>query len=161
VTEALYTLHRSGSVIMLIYEKIKETTAHLPSDRPIKNRHLEVTIRSSMKNVIFTSLFPYTLGFPYLRVHVYVVWSMKNLNFTQKMDKRLREKKKHLRLNIPFSGFSYGNSLYISFASRRTYCYMVSALNSLYNAMKIFWLKSSRISYFYKNVELTLSYDDQ
>ena len=99
--------------------------------------------------------FPYTLGFPYLRVHVYVVWSMKNLDFTQKMDKRLREKKKHLRLNIPFSGFSYGNSLYISFASRRTYCYMVSALNSLYNAMKIFWLKSSRISYFYKNVELT------
>jgi hypothetical protein len=30
VTEALYTLHRSGSVIMLIYEKVKETTAHLP-----------------------------------------------------------------------------------------------------------------------------------
>jgi hypothetical protein len=26
------------------------------------------------------------------------------------------EKKKHLRLNIPFSGFSYGNSLYITFA---------------------------------------------
>jgi hypothetical protein len=25
-----------------------------------------------------------------------------------------------LRLNIPFSGFSYGNSLYITFASRRT-----------------------------------------
>jgi hypothetical protein len=40
---------------MLIYEKVKETTAHLPSDRPIKNRHLEVTIWSSMKNVIFTS----------------------------------------------------------------------------------------------------------
>ena len=44
VTEALYTLHRSGNVIMLIYEKVKETTAHLPSDRPIKIRHLEVTI---------------------------------------------------------------------------------------------------------------------
>ena len=43
VTEALYTLHRSGSVIMLIYEKVKETTAHLPSDRPIKNKHLEVS----------------------------------------------------------------------------------------------------------------------
>jgi hypothetical protein len=28
---------------MLIYEKVKETTAHLPSDRPIKNRHLEVS----------------------------------------------------------------------------------------------------------------------
>ena len=30
----------------------------LPSDRPIKNRHLEVTIWSSMKNVIFTSPIP-------------------------------------------------------------------------------------------------------
>jgi hypothetical protein len=30
------------------------------------------------------------------------------------------KKKKHLRLNIPFSGLSYGNSLYITFASRRT-----------------------------------------
>jgi hypothetical protein len=84
------------------------------------------------------------------------MWSMKNLNFTQKMHKRLR-KKKHLRLNIPFSGFSYGNSLYITFASRRT----VTWLNSLYNAKHIFWLKSSRISYFYTNVELTLSYNDQ
>ena len=35
VTDALYTLHRCESVIMLIYEKVKETTAHLPSDRPI------------------------------------------------------------------------------------------------------------------------------
>ena len=147
MTEALYTLHRSGSVIMLIYEKVKETTAHLPSDGLIKNRHLEVTIWSSMKNVIFTSPIPlYSVVFPYLRVHVHVIWSMKNQNFTQKMHKRLRKKE---------------TSQIVHNICKPPYCHMVSALNSLCNAMKIFLLKSSRISYFYKNIDLTLSYIDQ
>ena len=154
MAEALYTLHRSGSVIMLIYEKVKETTAHLPKWQAHKNRHLEVTIWSSMKNVISISPIP-----PYLRVHVYVVWSMKNLNFTQKMHKRLRKKDTSQIEHPVFRFFVWQFAVHN--ICKPPYCHMVSALNSLYNAMKIFWLKSSRISYFYKNFELTLSYNDQ
>ena len=91
-----------------------------------------------MKNVIFTSPIPqYSWVLILVCACICCVINEKSKFYTKNGQKTER-KKKHLRLNIPFSGFSYGNSLYIAFASRRTYCNMVSALNSLYNAMKIF-----------------------
>jgi hypothetical protein len=79
---------------MLIYEKVKETTAHLPSDRPKSMPHAPVVCAC-----------------------ICCVINEKSKFYTKNAQKT--EKKKHLRLNIPFSGFSYGNSLYITFASRR------------------------------------------
>jgi len=84
---------------------------------------------------------------------------MKNLNFTQKMHKRLRKKETSQIEHPVFRIFVWQFAVHK--ICKPPYCHMVSALNSLYNAMKIFWLKSSRISYFYKNIELTLSYNDQ
>ena len=106
-------------------------------------------------------LFPYTLGFPYLRVHVYVInekskFCTKN---AQKNEKKETSQIEHLVFRIFVWQFVVHN------ICKPPYCHMVSALNSLYNQnmfiANIFWLKSTRISYFYQNVELTLNYNDQ
>ena len=145
---------------MLIYEKVKETTAHLPSDRPIKNRHLEVTIWSSMKNVIFTSPIPLYSWVPILTCAcICCVINEKSKFYTKNAQKT--EKKETFQIEHPvFRIFVWQFAIHnICKPPYSRYCHMVSALNSLYNGMKIFWLTSSRISYFYKNVELTLSYN--
>jgi hypothetical protein len=159
VTEALYTLHRSGSVIMLIYEKVRETTAHLPSNRPIKNRHLEVTIWSSMKNVIFTSPISLYSWVPILACACICCVINEKSKFYTKIAQKT-EKKETSQIEHPvFRIFAWQFAVHN--ICKPPYCHMVSVLNSLYNAVNIVWLKSSRISYFYKNVELTLSYNDQ
>jgi hypothetical protein len=89
-----------------------------------------------MKNVIFTSPILLYSWVPILACACICCVINENLNFIQKMHKRLRKKEtsqiKHPVFRIFVWQFAVHN------ICKPPYCHMVSALNSLYNAMKIF-----------------------